>query len=57
VLSVEAFDSVLEPQTVMNDWKNIYNQERPHSSLGWKPPAVYAATLNRQPGRNTARLP
>jgi len=56
VLSVEAFDSVLEPQTVMNDWKNIYNQERPHSSLGWKPPAVYAATLNRQPGRNTARL-
>ncbi len=57
VLPVEAFDSVLEAQTVMNDWKNIYNQERPHSSLGWKPPAVYAATLNRQPGRNTARLP
>jgi len=40
VLSVEAFDSVLEAQTVINDWKNIYNQERPHSSLGWKPPAV-----------------
>lgn len=38
VLSVEAFDSVPEAQTVMNDWKTIYNHERPHSSLGWKPP-------------------
>ncbi len=56
MLSVEAFDSVLEAQTVMNDWKNIYNHKRPHSSLGWKPPAVYAATLNRQPEEKTARL-
>jgi putative transposase len=49
VLSVEAFDSVLEAQTVINDWRNIYNKERPHSSLGWKTPAAYAATLNNQP--------
>ncbi len=56
VLSVEAFDSVLEAQTVMNDWKNIYNQKRPHSSLGWKPPAAYAATQSRQPEEKTARL-
>ena len=45
VLSVEAFDSVLEAQTVMNDWKDIYNHQRPHSSLGWTPPAAYAASL------------
>jgi putative transposase len=51
VLSVEAFDSVLEAQTVINDWRTIYNHKRPHSSLGWKPPAAYAASLNRQPGR------
>jgi putative transposase len=56
VLSVEAFDSVLEAQTVMNDWRTIYNQQRPHSSLDWKPPAVYAASLTRQPDMNTGRL-
>jgi putative transposase len=56
VLSVEAFDSVLEAQTVMNDWKDIYNQKRPHSSLGWKAPAVYAASLKAQPVEQPARL-
>ncbi len=56
VLSVEAFDSVLEAQTVIEDWRTIYNQKRPHSSLGWKSPAAYAASLNRQPETNTARL-
>jgi putative transposase len=47
VLSVEAFDSVLEAQTVINDWKNTYNHRRPHSSLGWKPPAAFAATVTK----------
>ena len=45
VLSVEAFDSVLEAQTVITDWRTIYNHRRPHSSLGWRPPAAYAASL------------
>ena len=35
VLSVEAFDSVVEAQTVITDWRTIYNHRRPHSSLGW----------------------
>jgi putative transposase len=56
VLSVEAFDSLLEAKTVIEDWRQIYNQKRPHSSLGWTAPAVYAASLNNQPGKKTARL-
>ena len=40
VLSVEAFDSVLEAQTVIADWRTIDNHRRPHSSLGWRPPAA-----------------
>jgi len=36
---------------VIEDWRTIYNLKRPHSSRGWKPPAAYAASLNRQPGR------
>ena len=43
VLAVEAFDSLLEAQTVIEDWRNTYNTRRPHSSLGWKTPAAYAA--------------
>jgi len=56
VLSVEAFDSLLEAQTVINDWRTIYNHERPHSSLGWKPPAAYAASLTRPLAEVEARL-
>ena len=44
VLSVEAFDSVIEAQAVINDWKDIYNHQRPHSH-GWRTPAVLAATV------------
>jgi putative transposase len=43
VLAIEAFDSMLEAKTVIEDWRNTYNTLRPHSSLGWKPPAAYAA--------------
>ncbi len=44
VLAVEAFDSLLEAKTVIEDWRNTYNMIRPHSSLGWKTPAAYAAS-------------
>ena len=56
VLSVEAFDSVLEAQAVINDWKNIYNHQRPQSSLGWRPPAVYAASLTPKAKEKPIRL-
>ena len=45
VLWVEAFDSVIEAQTVINDWKDIYGHQRPHSSHGWRTPAAFAATV------------
>jgi len=47
VLAVEAFDSVLEAKTVIEDWRNSYNTSRPHSSLGWKAPAAYAAAWRK----------
>jgi transposase InsO family protein len=56
VLSVEAFDSVVEAQTVMNDWKDVYNHQRPHSSLDWKPPAAYAASLTPKAKEKPAQL-
>jgi transposase InsO family protein len=31
-------------KVVIEEWKNTHNTVRPHSSLGWKTPAVYAAS-------------
>jgi len=44
VLAVEAFDSLLEARTVIEEWRNTYNTIRPHSSLGWTAPTAYAAS-------------
>jgi putative transposase len=44
VLAVEAFGSLLEAKTVIEEWRTTYNTRRPHSSLGWKTPALYAAS-------------
>jgi transposase InsO family protein len=35
----EIFDTLLEARVVIEDWRQEYNQHRPHSSLGYKPPA------------------
>jgi len=56
VLSVEAFDSVLEAQTVITDWRTIHDHRRPHSSLGWRLPAAYAASLTTNKSEKPTRL-
>ncbi len=33
-LAVEQFDSLLEAQVLIEDWRIEYNTKRPHSSLG-----------------------
>jgi hypothetical protein len=48
----EAFDSVLVAQTVITDLRTIYNHRRPHSSLGWRLPAAYAASLTTNKSDN-----
>jgi putative transposase len=42
VLGVEIFDTLLEVQVVIEDWRCEYNTVRPHSSLQWLAPAAYA---------------
>lgn len=39
LLNGEIFDTLLEARVVIEDWMREYNQHRPHSSLGYKPPA------------------
>ncbi len=44
VLNGEIFHSLREAQVVIESWRRYYNTVRPHSSLGYKPPAPEAIT-------------
>jgi transposase InsO family protein len=41
-LNGEIFYTLLEAQVLIERWRKYYNRERPHSSLGYKPPAPEA---------------
>jgi len=42
LLNGEIFTTLLEAQVLIENWRKEYNQSRPHSSLGYKPPAPEA---------------
>ena len=42
LLDGEVFFSLNEAKTVIEDWRRHYNAIRPHSALGWRPPASEA---------------
>lgn len=42
LLNGELFYTLKEAQTIIEDWRNHYNHVRPHSALGYKPPAPMA---------------
>jgi putative transposase len=39
LLNCEIFDTLREAQVITEQWRQHYNRVRPHSSLGYKPPA------------------
>lgn len=43
LLDVEEFACLAEARVVIEDWRQDYNTRRPHSSLGMRAPAVFAA--------------
>jgi putative transposase len=50
LLAVEAFNTLLEAQVLVEDWRIEYNTIRPHSALGYRTPAQYArAWTTNQP--------
>jgi putative transposase len=46
LLDVEEFSCLAEARVVIEDWRQDYNQHRPHSSLGMRSPVAFAATLS-----------
>ena len=45
LLNRELFDTLLEAKVLTERWRKEYNQVRPHSSLGYKPPAPEAVLM------------
>jgi transposase InsO family protein len=38
-LNLERFDTLYEAKVLVERWRHVYNRIRPHSSLGYRPPA------------------
>lgn len=49
LLKQESFADLAEARQVSGWWQNHYNNRRPHSSLGYRPPARFAASLGGPP--------
>ena len=47
-LSMELFASLAEAKVVIEAWRNHYNQERPHSSLGYRTPLEFKAAWQEE---------
>ncbi len=45
LLNREIFTTLTEAKVLIADWRKEYNQVRPHSSLGYRPPAPEAKML------------
>tara|TARA_R110001592_G_C13053437_1_gene740351 strand:+ start:494 stop:1261 length:768 start_codon:yes stop_codon:yes gene_type:complete len=57
-LACEEFTTMSEAMTVIDEWRNIYNQRRPHSSLGGQTPAEFASQCAASvPGENPPPAP
>lgn len=48
LLNRELFTSVLEARVLTEDYRQEYNHKRPHSSLGYRTPAAFAAECKKK---------
>ena len=52
LLNGEIFTTLLEAKVLIEDWRQQYNQIRPHSSLGYRPPAPEAIMPQQNLGQS-----
>ena len=56
LLNRELFMTLLEAQVLIESWRKEYNHVRPHSSLGYRPPAPEATQLSNTPATLTFKV-
>ena len=44
LLNREVFESLAEAKVIIENWRQDYNENRPHSSLGYESPGPFAAS-------------
>jgi len=52
-LNQHLFSSLDEARAIIEDWRIEYNDERPHSSIGYRTPTEFAATRPRRSTRSS----
>ena len=55
-LRVSWFENLFDAREKIADWRKDYNEQRPHSSLGYQTPAEFAAAMNCGKDAGCARL-
>ncbi len=54
LLNETLFRSLPHARVALEAWRLDYNDQRPHSKLGWMTPRGYASALHRETGRDAA---
>ena len=54
LLNETLFKSLPHARAVLEAWRRDYNEQRPHSKLGWLTPGAYASALRGENGRDAA---
>jgi hypothetical protein len=54
LLNETLFKSLPHARAVLEAWRHDYNEQRPHSKLGWMTPGAYASALSGENGRDAA---
>ena len=55
LLNETLFRSLPHARAVLEAWRRDYNEERPHSKLGWMTPRDYASAIRGETGRHAAQ--
>ncbi len=55
LLNETLFRSLPHARAVLEAWRRDYNEERPHSKLGWMTPRAYASAILETHGRSAAQ--
>lgn len=56
-LALEEFENLAAARKLTTAWQREYNEERPHSSLGYRTPSEFAAGQPSAPARQTGAAP